>query len=382
MFSTTAAVIGGLYAITFLSYKLGGVKLERGCLPLNPERVIKVNMAFLQHFLGILISPVMAIYSRYFLHKSTFVNGIVYGPNPRLKLDVHGSGTSPDGTLKPVIVFIYGGAWSSGSRALYAPLADTMAKSGLVVVVFDYTLFPVGKVEEMVTDVANALVWTHANVERYGGDAAQISLMGHSAGAHLAALTLVLGLYAETGREFCSSNTSSDVAPLAVGLPDVRGVVLLSGVFSIHDHFGFEAARGVEYISAMARCMGHSKESFDARSPGELLQNLCGNRMSASTLQRRNDAVAQHLPKHWLLIHGSGDNTVSVSQTVEFHNVLRHGVGVEGAVLKVFHGMDHSTPVLLPMSMDSDYTCLFLSELHNMIAASQSPAGGCGVTCE
>ncbi len=70
---------------------------------------------------------------------------------------------------RPVVLFVYGGAWGSGTKTMYGLLANTLAEAGCVVVVPDYTLHPHGCVEEMVRDLEAALRWTVAHAPRYGG---------------------------------------------------------------------------------------------------------------------------------------------------------------------------------------------------------------------
>lgn len=92
---------------------------------------------------------------------------------------------------RPIIVFIYGGAWATGDKRMYAPMANTYRDRGYVVVVPNYTLHPSGLVGDMLDDVRKCLIWTSKNIREYGGDPNKIFLVGHSAGAHLAALTVI-----------------------------------------------------------------------------------------------------------------------------------------------------------------------------------------------
>jgi acetyl esterase/lipase len=65
---------------------------------------------------------------------------LAYGADPRQKLDVY----VPQG-LKgpaPVLLFFYGGAWSSGNRGDYRAFGQAFASEGIVTVVADYRLYP------------------------------------------------------------------------------------------------------------------------------------------------------------------------------------------------------------------------------------------------
>ncbi len=88
----------------------------------------------------------------------------------------------------PVVVFIHGGNWNSGSKSLYSFVGRRLAKQGVVAVVINYRLSPQVRVPQMADDCARAVVWTQQHIGEYGGDPARIFLMGHSAGGGLAAL--------------------------------------------------------------------------------------------------------------------------------------------------------------------------------------------------
>lgn len=115
--------------------------------------------------------------------------GLVYGPDPRQRLDVYRP-ASPSGP-HPVIVFFYGGSWNSGSRAGYGFVGRALAARGFVVVVPDYRLLPKHAYPDFVEDGAAAVRWAEAHAGEYGGDPRRIVLAGHSAGAYIAAMLAV-----------------------------------------------------------------------------------------------------------------------------------------------------------------------------------------------
>lgn len=89
---------------------------------------------------------------------------------------------------RPVVVFIHGGAWDSGSKNLYSFIGRRLAKQGLVAVVVSYRLAPAVQVPAMADDCARALRWVTQHIAEHGGDPSRIFVMGHSAGGGLAAL--------------------------------------------------------------------------------------------------------------------------------------------------------------------------------------------------
>lgn len=117
---------------------------------------------------------------------STPTLNLSYGALPRQRLDVYTPriGRGPF----PVVVFFYGGNWTSGERADYAFVGRALASRGMVAVVADYRLYPQAHYPELLADSAQAVAWTVAHVAGYGGDVRQVFVMGHSAGAYNAAM--------------------------------------------------------------------------------------------------------------------------------------------------------------------------------------------------
>lgn len=91
----------------------------------------------------------------------------------------------------PVLVMVHGGGWRAGdkrNRGVGPNLAERYCGEGFVFASVNYRLVPAGKHPANVQDVAKAIAWIHDHAAEYGGDPDSIALMGHSAGAHLAAL--------------------------------------------------------------------------------------------------------------------------------------------------------------------------------------------------
>jgi acetyl esterase/lipase len=86
------------------------------------------------------------------------------------------------------VVFFYGGRWATGGKADYRFVGQALAAQGFITVIPDYRLYPEVRFPAFVEDGAVAVAWVRRNVGRFGGEPWQIHLMGHSAGAHIAAL--------------------------------------------------------------------------------------------------------------------------------------------------------------------------------------------------
>lgn len=111
---------------------------------------------------------------------------IPYGALPRQRLDVYQGKPRP--APSPVIVFFYGGSWKRGDRNDYEFVGEALTRRGFTVVVPDYRLYPDVRFPDFVKDAARAVRWTADNIGGFGGDPKRIFVMGHSAGAHIAAL--------------------------------------------------------------------------------------------------------------------------------------------------------------------------------------------------
>jgi arylformamidase len=99
--------------------------------------------------------------------------------------------TNAQQTSKPVVVMIHGGGWRAGDKGSEShgrQKASFFTGHGFVYVSVNYRLSPEVQHPAHVEDVAKALSWIFESIGSYGGDPNQIFLMGHSAGAHLAAL--------------------------------------------------------------------------------------------------------------------------------------------------------------------------------------------------
>lgn len=110
---------------------------------------------------------------------------IQFGPDARQKLDVY----VPDRPGRhDVLVFVYGGSWSSGDRREYAFAGRAFAAKGYVTILFDYRLVPQHPYPDFVADTAAAVAWASRNAGTYSGNGDRVFLVGHSAGAYNAAM--------------------------------------------------------------------------------------------------------------------------------------------------------------------------------------------------
>lgn len=171
---------------------------------------------------------------------------VAYGDTARHKLDIY----VPEGVTADadVAVFFYGGRWEYGSKRDYLFVGQALASKGIVTVIVDYRLHPDVQFPGFVEDGAKAVGWVKRHIADHRGDPERIHLIGHSAGAHIAAM---LSLDAR----FLSAE--------GVDVEDLQGLVGLAGpydflpikdpvvkeVFAVDD---LEATQPITHVSEQA----------------------------------------------------------------------------------------------------------------------------------
>jgi len=103
----------------------------------------------------------------------------------RQVLDVY---SPKDAKNLPVVFWIHGGGWQTGDKKDVQLKPKAFADKGFVFVAINYRLLPAVDMVTIVRDVAKAAGWVQSHIAEFGGDPKRIFVMGHSAGAQLAAL--------------------------------------------------------------------------------------------------------------------------------------------------------------------------------------------------
>lgn len=152
--------------------------------------------------------------SRALRERARAVLDLPYGDGERQAIDLFlpaGGAMTP-----PLVAFIHGGYWQSLDRKSFSFVAAPFIERGAAVAVIGYDLAPAVDMDRIVAETEAALIWLYREGGRHGFDPDRIVVTGHSAGGHLAAMTLA----ADWRRH--------DLPPDLV-----KGVCALSGIFDL-----------------------------------------------------------------------------------------------------------------------------------------------------
>jgi acetyl esterase/lipase len=140
---------------------------------------------------------------------------IPYGSDPQQRLDVYVPDKASE-VPKTMVIFWYGGRWSTGDKSDYRFVGAALAELGYVAVLPNYRHYPQVKMPGFMEDAARAALWATLHAADYAVDRGRVYLMGHSAGAHMAVLAVLDTRY---------------FAALGHPLPPFAGVIGLSGPY-------------------------------------------------------------------------------------------------------------------------------------------------------
>ncbi|AKJ31806.1 esterase [Caldimonas brevitalea] len=116
------------------------------------------------------------------------IRDVPYGARPEHRFDVY---LPARAQAAPVIFLVHGGGWERGDKA-HGPLVENKVAhwvgKGFVLISTNYRMLPEAQPDEQARDVARAFAAAQQRAAQWGADPRRYILMGHSAGAHLAAL--------------------------------------------------------------------------------------------------------------------------------------------------------------------------------------------------
>ncbi|OUM67385.1 hypothetical protein PIROE2DRAFT_5130 [Piromyces sp. E2] len=222
--------------------------------------------------------------------------------------------------LKPVFLFIYGGAWYSGDKVKFTKFGSLFEENGYVAVLPNYVLFPYGGFEDMVDDVYHAIQWTFKNIEKYGGDPSRVSISGFSAGSHLTALTLLKSLLGY-------SNKNTILEPL----PMLEKVVLLNGPYDFDDYSVINNFFGANINNSVIEKLVKFLFNTNNASPTDLLKPYSNNSFTSLGA------------KKFVFFYTSKDGQVQESSALNLINQMKRVYPTVNIEYVYKEGYEHTT---------------------------------------
>jgi acetyl esterase/lipase len=233
----------------------------------------------------------------------TYSSPTTNGKKTDLKLDVQVP-TSTSGK-KPLVIYLTGGGFVMADRTANLNQRTYVADQGYVVASIQYRTTKDGATyKDAVADVKSAIRYLRANADKYSIDTGQVAVWGQSAGGYLAAMT-----GATNGEK------SFDVGSNLAQSSEVQGVV---------DEFG------PADLSELAADYDTAAQKANYAPGNSAAQWVYGPGTKKSVADRTSEVAAADPATHinsrtapFALFHGSADNLVSPSETLNLHAALR-----------------------------------------------------------
>ena len=233
---------------------------------------------------------------------------ILYGDEPNQDLDVYypkplakamqSKNVTDDNAINnsyPMVVFVHGGSWESGSKDEYAFVGQSLAQAGYVTAVINYRKAPEHVYPDYVEDAAQAIAWSYNNAKSLHADPRRLAVIGHSAGAFNA-------VAAVANEDF--------LAPYGVKPKDIAAVIGIAGPYS-YDFRKFS-----------------SRTAFEASATPETVMP---------------DRQIKGAQPPYLLLTAEKDKVVHVTNTIKMTQALKAaGVKVETGEIA---GASHATSI-------------------------------------
>lgn len=212
--------------------------------------------------------------------------------SPSQRLDLWLPEDAAAGTELPVVLFVHGGGWSSGSRTMAASKVRPLATAGFVVASLDYRLSGEAPFPAAVDDVIAAVRYLQALPEV---DARRVVLWGESAGANVAC---VVGALAGRAAPWLDGG---DAVPRVAAVVDWYGPT--------------DFTRMDEHVAAIdcAPSQHSADDSAESRYVGAPLRTAPERAAQACPLVHVEAAGDEPLPA-FAVAHGTADCTVAPGQ--------------------------------------------------------------------
>ncbi len=235
----------------------------------------------------------------------SFQADIPYRPgNKKWKLDL-ARPKDVSATPRPAIVFIHGGGWRSGDKGggQWRSLPMDYAARGYVCISINYRLTDEATVLDCIADCKCAVRWLRSNAKEYNVDPERIGAYGNSAGAHLVSILGLASAEAELEGDGPFLDESSLVQAVCCSAPP-------------SDFENWGKNRSGNATGTPSRLFGNT--------------NVDAAKSQASPVTHANEQAPP-----FLIIHGTADKTVPVSQGDALHRELREAGAKDVTYLKI-----------------------------------------------
>jgi len=192
----------------------------------------------------------------------------------------------------PVVFWIHGGGWQTGDKSSVQLKPQVFMDKGFVFVSTNYRLLPDVDIATIFRDIARSVHWVHDHIAEHGGDPQRLLVMGHSAGAQLAALVCIDDRYLKA--EGLSLAIIKGCVPVDGDTYDVPAIIetaetrrrvhgLAQAKFGHREKFGNDAAKHRDFsaVTHVARDKGippflilHVAEHPDTSAQAQRLGNV------------------------------------------------------------------------------------------------------------
>lgn len=209
---------------------------------------------------------------------------------------------------------------------MYRLAATPFLEANMAVAIVGYRTYADGNIQDQIDDLefaAKAIATRYpelseqpANVD--DEDWVGSTMLGHSSGGHIVLMNLVQRIERWTQKPQNEETIYFD------------NLISISGVYSITEHYDFEASRGVTDISPMKPACGYNRESFNAYSPATRLAELGSYPI-----------IQSDLVPDILLIHGIDDNITPFTSADRARKLLE-GTGFDDKLDVFFSKRDHT----------------------------------------
>ncbi len=250
-----------------------------------------------------------------------YVPAVEYA-NKKDRLDIY---IPAQASRAPVIVSIHGGALRAGDKSEHTFVGQRFTAAGNVTVVVNHRLSPGVMHPAHIEDIAMAVAWVKRNIAQHGGDPEKLFVVGHSAGAYLAALLALDPRY---------------LAAHGLTPRDIRGVVPVSGFFYV-DRTGVAPDRPKDVWGTDAKVW---KDASPATFIGPRVPPM-------------------------LLLYADGDDEWRRQQQADFVKALKDG-GNRDVDVQMIRGRTHNTVWTEMAKGDEDTSRAILQFVNRLVRAT------------